>query len=183
MLKTVAPTRFKAKLCKPAEEGDWTFLRLPQDASDQMPARSMVSVEGTLNGFPFAATMEPDSEGGHWLKVEPIVSQGANARPGDEVELEISPAKVEPEPEVPEDLRQALSATPAALAVWNDTTAIARRDWITWMSQVKRAETRVLRIDKMIDMLSKGKRRVCCFDRSGLASKAFTCPVAADIED
>ena len=180
MGKSAIATRFKAKLHRPAEEGDWTFLRLPQEASSQMPARSMVSVDGTLNGFPFTATLQPDSEGGHWLKVEPPLSQGARAYAGDEVELEIAPAKVEPEPEVPEDLRKALSSAPAALAVWNDTTAVARRDWITWMAQGKKAETRLLRIEKMIDMLSKGKRRVCCFDRSGMASKAFACPVAAD---
>jgi len=180
MAKTVSPTRFKAELCRPAEGGDWTFLRLPQEASNEMPTRNMVSVEGTINGFPFAATLQPDSEGGHWIKVEPAWSKGAKARPGDNVELEISLAKVEPEPDVPDDLRVALSASPAALAVWKDTTPIARRDWITWMSQVKRAETRVIRIEKMIDMLSNGKRRVCCFDRSGMASKAFCCPVAAD---
>jgi hypothetical protein len=180
MAKTALLTRFKAKLCRPAEGGDWTFLRLPQEASNQMPARNMVSVEGTMNGFAFAATLQPDSEGGHWLRVEPAWSEGANARPGDDVDLVISPVKVEPEPEVPDDLREALSAAPAALAVWNDTTPIARRDWIAWMTEGKRAETRLLRIEKMIDMLSKGKRRVCCFDRSGMASKAFRCPVAAE---
>jgi hypothetical protein len=180
MAKTAQLTRFKAKLCRPVDGGDWTFLRLPQDASEQMPARSMVSVEGTINGFFFAATLEPDSEGGHWLKVEATWSAGAKALPGDDVELEISPARVEPEPEVPDDLREALSGAPAALAVWNDTTAIARRDWITWMAQGKQAETRKIRRDKMIDMLSHGKRRVCCFDRSGMASKAFCCPVEAD---
>jgi hypothetical protein len=180
MVKTPSPARFKAKLFRPLEGGDWTFLRLPQEASDQMPARSMVAVEGTINGFAFAATLRPDSEGGHWLKVEPAWSEGANASPGDSVDLEISPARVEPEPEVPNDLREALSAAPAALAVWNDTTPIARRDWITWMGQGRRAETRLLRIEKMIDMLSNGKRRVCCFDRSGMASKAFCCPVAAE---
>jgi len=180
MAKTALPTRFKATLYRPAEGGDWTFLRLPQEASDQMPARSMVSVEGTMNGFAFVAVLQPDSYGGHWLKVEPVWSEGANARPGDDVDVEIAPAKVDPEPEVPDDLSEALSAAPAALAVWNDTTPAARRDWITWMAQGKRAETRLLRIGKMIHMLAKGKRRVCCFDRSGMASKAFSCPAPAD---
>ena len=183
MVKTASSIRFKAKLCRPAEGGEWTFLRLPQAASDQLPSRNMVSVEGTMNGFAFAATLQPDSEGGHWLKVEPAWSAGAHARPGSEVELEIAPVKLEPEPEVPEDLRAALATAPAAFSVWNDTTAIARRDWITWMTQGKRAETRLIRIEKMIDMLSNGKRRVCCFDRSGLASKAFCCPVADEDGD
>jgi hypothetical protein len=180
MPKTASPTRFKAKLNRPAEGGDWTFLRLPQEASNEMPARSMVSVEGTMNGFPFAATLEPDSYGGHWLKVEPAWAKGANAQPGDEVDVEIAPAKVDHEPEVPDDLREALSGAPTALAVWNDTTPAARRDWITWMGQGKLAETRRIRLAKMIDMLSNGKRRVCCFDRSGMASKAFSCPEPAE---
>lgn len=140
----------------------------------------MVSIEGTMNGFAFAATLEPDSYGGHWLRVEPDLFRAANAEPGAEVELEIAPAKVEPEPAVPDDLREALSRAPAALATWNDTTPIARRDWITWMGQAKKAETRQKHIEKMIDMLSHGKRRVCCFDRSGMATKAFVCPVAAE---
>lgn len=179
MAKTALLTRFEAKLCRPAEGGDWTFLRLPQGASDQLPSRNMVSVEGSINGFAFAATLEPDSQGGHWLKLEPSWSEGANAQPGDTVELVIAPATVEPEPEVPDDLRVALAAAPAALAVWNDTTAIARRDWITWMGQGRQAATRLIRLEKMIDMLSHGKRRVCCFDRSGLASKAFCVPLEA----
>ena len=179
MAKIAIQTRFIAKLCRPSEGGDWTFLRLPQDASDQMPARSMVSIEGTMNGFPFAATLQPDNEGGHWLKVEAAWSEGAQVGVGDEVEFVIEPAAVEPEPEVPDDLREALAASPAALAVWNDTTAMARRDWITWMGQGRQAATRVIRIGKMIDMLSHGKRRVCCFDRSGIASKAFCVPLEA----
>ena len=180
MAKTLTPIKFKAQLYKPAEGGDWLFLRLPQDASDQLPARSEVSVEGTLNGHPFATTLQPDSEGGHWLKVEADWNFDSKVNPGETVELIVSPALVEPEPKVPDDLRQALAASPAAFATWNDTTAIARRDWITWMGQGRKAETRIIRINKMIDMLSHGKRRVCCYDRSGQASKAFCCPVPAD---
>ena len=30
------------------------------------------------------------------------------------------------------------------------------------------------------DMLAKGKRRPCCFDRSGMYAKSLSCPVADD---
>ena len=180
MAKTATLIKFQASLRVPAEGGDWTFLRLPQEASDQLPTRNQVAVCGTMNGFSFSAILQPDSAGGHWLKVEPALSEGANALPGEIVVLEIAKAPVEPEPEVPDDLRLALSTAPAALSGWNNITPIARRDWITWMMQGKKAETRVIRIEKMIDMLSHGKRQICCFDRSGLASKAFVCPVAAE---
>lgn len=171
---------FEAKLCRPALGGEWTFLRLPKCASEQLSARSQVSVEANMNGFEFVATLEPDGEGSHWLKVLPEWSLGAGAGAGQTVALNIRQTTVEPEPELPDDLRDALVESPIALAQWNSITTIARRDFIQWMTSGKKAETRQIRLNNMIDMLSKGKRRVCCFDRSGLASKGFRCPDAAE---
>lgn len=173
-------TTFSGKLLRPAAGGDWLFLRLPQEASDEMPARAMVSVEGTVNGVPFATTLEPDSEGGHWLRLDECYVDAAGVSAGTVVEFVITPAKVEPEPEVPDDLRLALEAAPAARSTWDSTTPMARRDWITWMGQGKQAQTRTIRLEKMIDMLSHGKRRVCCYDRAGIVTKAFCVPAAAD---
>ncbi len=104
-------------------------------------------------------------------------------KPGDVVTLEIAPVAPgeEPEPEAPGDWRKALAAAaPKAREVWSDITPAARRDWIQWMTSGKRAETRAIRIDKACDMLAKGKRRPCCFDRSGMYGKSLSCPVAAD---
>jgi len=86
---------------------------------------------------------------------------------------------LELEPRVPIDLRKALAATPAARAVWSDITPIARRDWIHWITSPKQSETRARRINGACEMLAAGKRRVCCFDRSGFYSKSFGAPEAA----
>lgn len=171
---------FRATLSRPAEGGSWTFLRLPQEASDRLPTRSQITVEGTLNGIDFQACLQPDSEGGHWFRVEPELSGEAGASAGAVVEIEMTPTAVEPEPQVPDDLCEALAASPAAFAVWSSTTPLARRDWIQWLTSGKKAETRQIRMTKMMDMLAKGKRRICCFDRSGMASKGFVCPTAAE---
>lgn len=64
---------------------------------------------------------------------------------------------------MPADLRKALNANKRANATWNDLTEIARRDWILWVISGKLAKTRKRRIEKACDMLSSGKRRVCCF--------------------
>jgi hypothetical protein len=168
--------------------GDWCFLILPKRASAKLPSRGQTTVEGTIDGLVFRATLEPDSQGGHWLKVDRKM-RGALARraerselpeAGDVVTLEVTPvaADQEPEPRVPVDLRKALAAaTPKARDVWSDITPIARRDWIHWIVSAKQAETRARRIRNACDMLGKGKRRPCCFDRSGMYSKSMSCPV------
>jgi uncharacterized protein YdeI (YjbR/CyaY-like superfamily) len=86
----------------------------------------------------------------------------------------------EPEPEIPSDLQEALAAAPEARAVWDDTTTIARLDWIHWITSAKQSKTRAKRVIDACDMLASGKRRVCCFDPSGYYSKAFCAPKAAD---
>lgn len=144
-----------------------------------LPSRGMTSVEGTMNGSPFRATLEPDGKGGHWLKVDRKLREAAGVETGETVTLEITPVAKEPEPTVPDDLQKALaSAPPKARAAWSDITSTARRDWVNWVTSGKRAETRTLRIDKACDMLANGKRRPCCFDRSGMYSKSLSCPVA-----
>lgn len=171
--------RFQAKLLRPIEGEGWLFFRLPKAASDQLSTRSMTSVEGTLNGIAFQTALKPDGEGGHWMKVEGELLRSGEFRSGVQVDVEMEQMLQEPEPEVPSDLQEALDAAPAAMAVWMDITPIARRDWIQWITSGKKAETRGIRIGKAMDMLAHGKRRACCFDRSGIYSKGFSCPVAA----
>jgi hypothetical protein len=183
MPKVAAPIRFSAVIHKPKSDGvaDWAFLVLPKDASGRLPARGMVSVEGTFADKQFAATLEPDGEGGHWLRVKPDLLKASGARVGDAVSVEIAPAAVEPEPEVPDDLRAALeAAVPKARETWAAITALARRDWIFWIVSGKKAETRVKRIGVAVDKMSKGSRRPCCFDRSGMYDKSLSCPIPAD---
>lgn len=180
---TTSTIRFTARLHRPARPekgGTWSFLVLPKSASARLPTRSMTSVEGTLNDQPFAATLEPDGNGSHWLKVSRELRGKAGAEPGDEVALAIRPAAEEPEPEVPADVRKALAAAPAAKATWDDITPVARRDWVHWITSGKREETRVRRIEVACDKLAKGQRRACCFDRSGMYSKSLSAPEAAD---
>src|SRR6476469_11013329 len=179
---TKTSVRFKAKLLQPAasaKANSWTFLILPKNASAKLPSRGITAIEGTLNGFSFQATLEPDGQKSHWLRVERKLSKAAGADAGDVVTLEIVPAAEEPEPTVPADLRKALVAAPKARKLWSDITTIARRDWVHWITSAKQPETRARRIKNACSMLAAGKRRVCCFDRSGFYDKSLSAPKAA----
>ena len=80
---------------------------------------------------------------------------------------------------MPTDLRKALAADPKARALWEEITINARTDWIHWIVSAKQPETRARRVESACSMLAGGKRRVCCFDRSGFYSKCFSAPEAA----
>jgi hypothetical protein len=181
MNNAVSKIRFRAKLFRPPADAKagWTFLTLPKNASARLPSRGKTTVEGTMNDYPFRASLEPDGQRSHWLKVSQKMREAAGADAGDVVTLEIAPVGEEPEPKVPADLRNALAAAPKARALWSEITPIARRDWIHWITSAKQPETRARRIANACAMLAGGKRRVCCFDRSGFYSKSFSSPKAA----
>src|SRR5947207_4872473 len=104
MTKTPTTIRFKAKLLRPAMESarpradqrekrdSWTFLILPKNASAKLPSRGMTPIEGTINGFPFQAALEPDGQKSHWLQRDRTLSKAAGAQAGDRATLEIAPA-------------------------------------------------------------------------------------------
>ena len=155
--------RFRAPLFK---IGSWTVLVLPKDISEKLPSRGMVMVEGSINNLPFQRELEPDGKGSHWLRLDESILKAAKAKVGDIVKLSIEPSKEWPEPNVPLDLKTALTATPKAQELWKDITPMARWDWIRWIGATKNPETRKKRIDVAFSKLSKGDRRPCCFNRT-----------------
>jgi hypothetical protein len=185
MSKSGNSSTFKTELLCPAPAAAGSaapsaFVVLPKSASDTLPRRGRTTVDGTLNGHEFRVTLEPDGQLSHWLPVDQALLESAGVGIGDTVTFKLSPVSEEPEPEVPGDLQEALAASADARAVWEDTTTIARLDWIHWITSAKQAKTRAKRVSDACDMLASGKRRVCCFDPSGYYSKAFSAPKQAE---
>lgn len=153
--------RFKARLIrhpKHGKTGSSTLLDVPRGVSSKL--RGMTKVEGTMNGHPFRAAMEPNTSGGNWLRVNKAMLEGAGADAGDTVKLAI--LGPEPEPTVPVDLRKALNASYEAKTLWTDLTSDGRRIWIRWIESAKKPETRARRVTRTVEQLSSGKRRPCC---------------------
>ena len=157
--------RFKARLCRHPEAANvcgssTLLLDVPDVVSKKAHSSGMITVEGTINGHPFRATLEPNTSDGHWLPVNKAMRKGADAGVGDTVQLAI--LEPEPEPIMPSDLRVALTASDKAKTLWKELTPIGRTDWIRWVVSARQPETRARRIRRTVEQLSEGKRRPCC---------------------
>lgn len=146
--------------------GTWIILRLPENASAKLPSRGMTMVEGTINGFSFLTALEPDGMGSHWFKVDKRLSEALEVEAGDTVILEIEPAKKWTEPNVPDDLKNAVEANPEMHKLWMGITPNARWDWLRWIRSTKNPQTRQKRIEVACSKLKAGDRRPCCFNRN-----------------
>ena len=150
----------------PLKIGDWTILRLPENASAKLPSRGMTLVEGTINGFHSKIVLEPDGRGSHWFRVDSRLRKAAGMESGGPVTMALEPSKAWPEPEVPADLTMALGSDPKAEALWEKITPMARWDWLRWIRSTNNPETRSRRIEVALSKLKAGERRPCCFNRN-----------------
>jgi uncharacterized protein YdeI (YjbR/CyaY-like superfamily) len=73
------------------------------------------------------------------------------------------PARVKappkPELETPPGLETALSRNPAARAVFDGFPPSCRREYVEWVAEAKRPETREKRIAQAVEWMAEGKRR------------------------
>ena len=160
--KGVPTIRFDAALCTIEER---TILRLPQKASQKLPSRGQVAVQGTINGHPFQTVLEPDGNSGHWMRIDGRLRQTAALSAGAVAALEIEPLKDWPEPKVPQDLETALAAAPQKIQnLWKDITPMARWEWVRWVSATRDPDTRRRRVEVSVSKMRSGKRRPCCFN-------------------
>ena len=61
--------------------------------------------------------------------------------------------------ETPPDLLEALAANEAARATFDDFPPSARRDYLDWLADAKRPETRAKRLAQAVEWMAEGKRR------------------------
>jgi uncharacterized protein YdeI (YjbR/CyaY-like superfamily) len=64
---------------------------------------------------------------------------------------------------LPQDLKEALTASAEVLEQWESLTPLAQNEWICWVTIVKKPETRKEHIERMCAQLLEGKRRPCCW--------------------
>jgi uncharacterized protein YdeI (YjbR/CyaY-like superfamily) len=65
--------------------------------------------------------------------------------------------------QVPKDLQQSIVKNQEVIKLWEDITPLARNEWICWVEDAKKSETRQRRIERVSSDLKAGKRRPCCW--------------------
>jgi uncharacterized protein YdeI (YjbR/CyaY-like superfamily) len=63
---------------------------------------------------------------------------------------------------IPSDMEKEIKSL-NLVSFWEDLTALARNEWICWITSAKKTETRQGRIQRMCENLKAGKRRPCCW--------------------
>lgn len=147
----------------PERIGSYLIIRLPAETSRALPSRGLVMAEGTLNGIPYTAQLEPDGSKGHWLEITDELAELAGVLKEKQATLTVNVVNDWPEPGIPEDIMSAFVAA-NLIEAWDSLTVRARWEWLRWIRSTSSEQTRANRIKTACSKLSAGDRRPCCFN-------------------
>jgi len=143
--------RYKTTLVSPQK--GWLFLYLPNNL---LGVKKRIWVRGTMNGKPFVATANPWKNDTHVITVNREMRKVHNVSAGDEVELEFT---VSERPlldlRVPDDFAAALKANPQAASEFDRLPPSHQKEFIFYVEEGKKPETREAHIRASIQMLLK----------------------------
>jgi hypothetical protein len=134
-----------------------TGIEVPGDVVAALGAGNRPAVTVTVGGHSYRTTAT--RMGGRFLiplSAENRTAAGVAA--GDEIDVNIEPDTATRDVEVPADLAEALAKDEAAKTTFDALAFTHRKEWVRWVEEAKKAETRATRLAKTIEALHAGQR-------------------------
>lgn len=133
------------------------YVTIPFDVEKAF-GKKRVKVKATIDGEPYRGSLVRMGTPDHMLLVLKDIREKIGKTFGDEISVELEedlePRKVE----IPPDLQQALDANPNEEAYFNGLAYSHRKEYVWWINEAKRDQTRQERIRRTIEMLKQGIR-------------------------
>jgi hypothetical protein len=134
-----------------------TGIEVPEDVVAALGPGQRPPVTVSLGGHTYRTTVA--RMGGRFLV--PLSAENrtaAGVAAGDQVDVDIEADTGPREVTVPGDLAAALAQDGTARATFDALSYTHRKEWVRWIEEAKRAETRASRLAKTVESLHAGKR-------------------------
>ncbi len=137
-------------------DGGGAFVIIPFDV-EKVYGKKRVKIKATIDGEPYQGTLVRMGSPEHMLIILKEIRQKIGKSIGDEVAIELEVDLELRKVEMPADLLQAVVAAPQSKAFFDWLSFTHRKEYVRWVTDAKRPETRLERIQRVVLMLEQGK--------------------------
>ncbi len=132
-----------------------TGLQVPDDVVEALGSGKRPPVTVTVGGYSYRTTVAPMG-GAFWVPLAAEHREAAGVAAGQEVEVGIELDAAPREMALPDDLAAALDDD--ARRTYDSLALLAPKEWVRWVEEAKKPETRAARIEKTAASLREGKK-------------------------
>jgi len=145
--------KFNAKI--EAAGGGGAYVFFPHDIEKEFGTKSKVPVKATFDGAPYTGSLIKYGFPQHMLLVPKALREQIGKQPGDTVDVVVWKDDAVRTLEVPDEFKKLLKKE-GLLAVFEKLSYTHRKEYIRWVSEAKKEETRLRRLEKSVTMLKTG---------------------------
>ncbi len=135
------------------------YVRVPFDV-EKVYGRKRVKVVATFNGAAYRGSIVRVGGPDHILPILRAIRKKIGKDVGDTVKVTV---REDTEPRVvvpPKDFASALKASPRAAAFFRNLSYTHQREYVKWIEDAKRLQTRASRIERSVEMLLREQRSI-----------------------
>ena len=137
--------------------GGGAFVEVPFDVEAAFGSKRP-RVRAVIEGIPYRGILTRMGTECHILGVRKEIREQASKTFGDEVTVTVEPDAEPRLVEIPADLLKELKKDREAKALFDKLSYTHQKEYVSWITEAKKDETRQNRIVKTIEMLKNGKR-------------------------
>ena len=139
--------------------GGGAYVEVPFDVEEVFGSKRP-KVKALIEGIPYRTTLMRMGSECHMLGVLKDIREQIGKTFGDEVTITLEPDTEPRVIEIPKDLMKELKKEKDAKAFFDKLSYTHQKEYVRWVEEARKEETRQNRIIKTIEMLKKGKRGV-----------------------
>lgn len=139
--------------------GGGAFVEVPFDVEKEFGSKKP-KVKASIEGIPYRGTLVRMGTECHLLLVLKSIREQVGKTFGDEIKVTVEPDTEERVVEIPAELKKLFKVEKEAKVFFDKLSYSHKREYVMWINEAKREETRQSRIAKTIEMLKKGTKTV-----------------------
>ena len=139
--------------------GGGAFVEIPFDVEKEFGSKRP-KVRAMIEGVPYRGILTRMGSECHMLIILKGIREQIGKTFGDAIEITIEPDAEPRVIEIPKDVLKEFKKDKQAKDFFDKLSYTHRKEYVTWINEAKKEETRQNRIVKTIEMLKKGKRGV-----------------------
>ncbi|OWY25182.1 DUF1905 domain-containing protein [Sphingobacteriales bacterium UPWRP_1] len=147
---------FTAQLL-PITNMDAAYIEIPFDVKTEF-GKANCKVKATFDGEPYRGSVMSEGNGTYSLLVLKEIRQKIGKKVGETVTITLQPDTEERTVNIPDDLIQVFEQHPAVKQMFNNFSYTHRKEYVRWIEDAKKPETRQRRIQKAIEMIAQNKK-------------------------
>lgn len=137
--------------------GGGAFVEVPFDVEKEFGSKRP-KIKAMIEGVPYRGILTRMGTECHLLIILKDIREQIGKTFGDEIKITVEPDTEERVIEVPAGLQKAFKTEKKAKTNFEKLSYTHRREYVNWINEAKKEETRQNRTVKAIDMLKKGQK-------------------------